>query len=57
MTKGGPLNSTMTLVYQVYINAFEKTDTMGYASALALLVFLLLIVFSLIQMKLLKWNR
>jgi len=57
MTKGGPLNSTMTLVYQVYINAFEKTDTMGYASALALLVFLFLIVFSLIQMKLLSWNR
>jgi len=57
MTKGGPLNSTMTLVYQVYINAFEKTDTMGYASALALLVFLFLIVFSLLQMKLLRWNR
>ncbi len=57
MTKGGPLNSTMTLVYQVYTNAFEKTDTMGYASALALLVFLFLIVFSLLQMKLLRWNR
>ena len=57
MTKGGPLNSTMTLVYQVYVNAFEKTDGMGYASALALLIFLILIAFSLIQIKLLRWNK
>ncbi len=54
MTKGGPLDSTMTLVYMVFVNAFEKTDAMGYAAALAYLLFIALIAVSFIQMKLLK---
>ena len=54
MTKGGPLNSTTTLVYLVFSNAFEKSDSMGYASALAYVIFIILLFFSLIQMKLLK---
>lgn len=54
MTKGGPLNATTTLVYMVYEHAFERADTMGYASALAFIIFALLLLFSAIQMKLLK---
>lgn len=54
MTKGGPLNATTTMVYMIFTNAFEKSDKMGYASALAFILFFILIVFSLIQMKLLK---
>lgn len=54
MTKGGPLNATTTLVYMVYEHAFERADNMGYASALAFIVFALLLVFSLIQMRVLK---
>ncbi len=54
MTKGGPLNSTTTLVYEVFVNAFEKGDMMGYASAIAVVLFIILIIISLIQMKLLK---
>lgn len=54
MTKGGPLDSTTTLVYLVFINAFEKTDMMGYASAIAFILFFLLLIFSLLQIKLLK---
>jgi multiple sugar transport system permease protein len=54
MTKGGPLDSTTTLVYLVFINAFEKTDMMGYASAIAFILFFLLLIFSFLQIKLLK---
>ncbi len=54
MTKGGPLNSTTTLVYQIYTNAFEKSDGMGYASALAFIVFVILIIFTFIQHSVLK---
>lgn len=54
MTKGGPLNSTTTLVYMIFVNAFEKSDKMGYASALAFILFFILIIFSLIQMRLLR---
>lgn len=53
MTKGGPTpGDTTTLVYQVFVNAFEKSDMMGYASALAYSIFILLIILSLLQMKL-----
>lgn len=53
MTKGGPTpGDTTTLVYQVFVNAFERSDMMGYASALAYGIFILLVVLSLIQMKL-----
>lgn len=54
MTKGGPLNETTTLVYMVFVNAFEKSDKMGYASALAFILFFILIIFSLVQMRLLR---
>lgn len=54
MTKGGPLNETTTLVYQVYQNAFEMADKMGYASAVAYVLFFIILVISLMQMKLLK---
>lgn len=54
MTKGGPLNETSTLVYQVYQNAFEMADKMGYASAVAYVLFFIILMISLIQMKLLR---
>lgn len=57
MTKGGPLGATSTLVYEVYHNAFEQTDMMGYASALAYVVFVILITMSLIQIRLLRTEQ
>jgi multiple sugar transport system permease protein len=54
MTKGGPLNETVTLVYQVYQNAFEMADKMGYASSVAYVLFFIILMISLLQMKLLK---
>ncbi len=54
MTKGGPLNSTMTLVYMVFSYAFDKSDMMGYASAIAFILFVILMIFSFVQMKLLR---
>lgn len=54
MTKGGPLGATTTLVYDVYHQAFEQSDRMGYASALAYVIFVILLVFSFIQMRLLR---
>ena len=54
MTKGGPLGATTTLVYEVYVQAFEQSDRMGYASALAYVVFVILLMMSLFQMRLLR---
>lgn len=54
MTKGGPLGSTATLVYEVYHQAFEQSDAMGYASAIAFIIFAILLAVSFVQMRLLR---
>lgn len=48
MTKGGPLNSTKTIVYYIYERAFENLD-LGYASALAVVLLVVIMIFSLIN--------
>lgn len=48
MTKGGPLNSTKTIVYYIYEKAFENLD-LGYASAMAVLLLGIVMIFSLIN--------
>lgn len=53
MTQGGPLNSTLTTVYYVYDQAFHRLD-MGYASAVAYLLFAAILAVTLLQMKRLR---
>lgn len=48
MTKGGPLNSSKTIVYYIYERAFENLD-LGYASALAVVLLIVIMIFSLIN--------
>jgi multiple sugar transport system permease protein len=51
MTRGGPLGSTSTVVYFVFEEGLRKFN-MGYASAAAYLLFVIILSFSLLQMKL-----
>ncbi len=48
MTKGGPGNSTYTLGYYIYANAFQY-QRMGYASALAIVLFFVILAVTLLQ--------
>ena len=50
MTNGGPLNRTTTIGYYLYINAFRELE-MGYATAMAFVLFAMIFVFTLIQWK------
>ena len=50
MTQGGPLDSTNVLVYAIYKNAFEYFNV-GKASAIAYVLFLIILILTLIQ-----WN-
>lgn len=50
MTQGGPLDSTNVLVYAIYKNAFEYFNA-GKASAIAYVLFTVILVLTLIQ-----WN-
>jgi len=53
MTRGGPLNSTLTAVYYIYDEAFHKLR-MGYASAVAYVLFALIFLIAVVQMKRLR---
>lgn len=51
MTAGGPQNSTMTIVYEIYQTGF-KYNKMGYGSAMALVFTVMVLILTLIQNKL-----
>jgi multiple sugar transport system permease protein len=53
MTHGGPVDKTTTMLFYVYQAAFVYFD-MGYASTLAFAMFLMLVVFTIFQ---LRWYR
>ena len=48
MTQGGPLDSTTTVVYQAVRTGFDQQQT-GYASAISLVFFALVLAVSLVQ--------
>jgi multiple sugar transport system permease protein len=50
LTNGGPQNATLFTVLYIYRLGFEQAN-MGAASALAWLLFLIILVFSLIQLR------
>ncbi|MFN8494641.1 MAG: sugar ABC transporter permease [Caldilineaceae bacterium] len=53
MTQGGPVNATKTIVYYLYQNGFMNFH-MGYASALAYVLFMIIVVLTLFQFSLQK---
>ena len=56
MTQGGPLGSTTTAVYHIYMMGFERFK-LGYASAAAFVVLVMIAIFALIQFRLLSFGR
>jgi ABC-type sugar transport system permease subunit len=50
MTKGGPMLHTSTVVYQIYIRAFEDFQ-MGYAAAMSTFLLIVLLAVSLLQFR------
>lgn len=56
MTSGRPFNSTLTAVFFIFDKGISRGD-IGYASAAAYLLFLIILVFSLIQFRLTSTRR
>lgn len=50
MTGGGPLHASETLVFYIYKEAFDRLN-MGYASAAGVVLFVLTLIFSLMNLK------
>ncbi|BAC08310.1 carbohydrate ABC transporter permease [Thermosynechococcus vestitus] len=51
MTQGGPLNSSKTIVYYIYENAFQRLEV-NYACTMGLILFLFILSLSLLNLKL-----
>jgi len=56
LTGGGPVNATTTVVYQIYNEAFNF-GRFGYASALSILFFVIILIITLIQSKYLRFGE
>ncbi len=52
-TKGGPINATKVINYYIYEQAFTRFN-MGYATAISMILFLILVFVSLVQMRLMR---
>jgi multiple sugar transport system permease protein len=53
MTQGGPAYATQTLSFYIYQKAFRAFD-MGYAASMSYVLFVILVVLTLIQMRILR---
>ena len=56
LTGGGPVNATTTVVYHIYNEAFNFSNY-GYASALSILFFIMILIVALIQSKYLRFGE
>jgi multiple sugar transport system permease protein len=55
---GGPLNSTISIVLYVYQQAFQQLPAkMGYASAMTVVLFLMILMITILQLKVLSRNN
>jgi multiple sugar transport system permease protein len=55
-TNGGPIDATRSLVFYIYDNAF-KFFKMGYATAMSITLFAILICFSILQLRLFRADQ
>jgi multiple sugar transport system permease protein len=51
LTKGGPDNSTITIVQLIYIVAFQGQDDLGIAAAFSVMVLIALVVINSLQLR------
>jgi len=53
LTRGGPANSTSSVVWYIYANAFQY-DKLGFASTMAVVLMVIILILSLLQFKFLR---
>ena len=56
MTSGGPADATQVGVLYIYQRSFERLE-MGYGSALSIVMFLMLLIISLVQLRISRRNN
>jgi ABC-type sugar transport system permease subunit len=54
LSRGGPKNQTQTMVLSIYENAFRFTNSLGLASAMSMILFIIILVLTVIQFRILR---
>lgn len=54
LTRGGPQFQTTTMVLSIYDNAFRFANNLGLASAMSMVLFVIILFFTIIQFRLLR---
>ncbi len=54
LTRGGPKNQTQTMLLSIYENAFRFANNLGLASAMSMVLFILILVLTVIQFRVLR---
>ncbi|HZQ99893.1 MAG TPA: sugar ABC transporter permease [Chloroflexota bacterium] len=51
MTNGGPLNTTRNVVMLIFQNFYQRTERVGYAAAIAMILFGVILVITVLQLR------
>jgi len=54
LTRGGPQNQTQTMLLSIYENAFRFTNSLGLASAMSMILFIIILTLTVIQFRILR---
>jgi multiple sugar transport system permease protein len=54
LSRGGPKNQTQTMVLSIYENAFRFVNNLGLASAMSMILFIMILVLTMIQFRILR---
>ncbi len=53
MTQGGPVTATTTVVYQIYVRAFNDFR-MGYAAAMSVVLFVIIFAVTMLNFRMFR---
>ena len=54
LTRGGPKNQTQTMLLSIYENAFRFANNLGLASAMSMVLFIIILILTVVQFRILR---
>jgi len=54
LSRGGPKNQTQTMVLSIYENAFRFANNLGLASAMSMILFIIILILTVVQFRILR---
>jgi multiple sugar transport system permease protein len=54
LSRGGPRNQTQTMLLSIYENAFVFANNLGLAAAMSMILFMVILIFTVIQFRILR---